>query len=138
MVKQGGKRMKGTYNYYELESLHLYNGYLEYMNYLYLIIHKYDKNISLKEAIEKQTISGLEYIIEYNKERNNFEKLKLLNKLDAKLKVLKTLYRISRKQKILNSRNYKAAAGKLSFINKNMLGCMKQCASASKTVTTKN
>lgn len=56
---------------YDLEELKLYHVYVEFMCYEYQILEKYTDNKSLKEAIEKNLLRGLEIIIKFNKERTN-------------------------------------------------------------------
>ena len=112
---------------YELEDLKLYHVYLEFMTYEYKILEKYDNFKTLREDITRVINKGLEIIIKINKEKTPSIKIRLLNDFDAILKIMNTYARISKKLKIISSRNYSAVSGKLSVLNNMMLGMFKSC-----------
>ena len=112
---------------YDLEELKLYHVYVEFMTYEYKILEKYDNFATLRGDIVRNVNRGLEIIIKLNKEMTPSVKVRLLNDFDAVLKIMKTYARISKKMKIITSRNYSAVCGKISVLNNMMLGMFKSC-----------
>ena len=112
---------------YDLEELKLYHVYVEYMTYEFKILEKYNNFPTLRGDMIKNIDRGLEIIIKLSKESSLSIKIRYLNDFDAVLKIMKTYARISKKLKIITSRNYSAVCGKLSVLNNMMLGMFKSC-----------
>lgn len=113
----------------ELESLLIYNRYLDLIYYVHNILNKYPKTEkhSLVSEIKKTVYNGMEYIIMAQKEFNRKDRMKELNKLDVNLKMLKVLVRLSHKKKYINNKNYAAWSRKITDISNLMGGWMKSC-----------
>lgn len=112
-----------------LEKLQIYKVYIDMMFYFYKLTEKYPKTekLALTSDIKRNLNKGLEYIIYAQKSFNNKERLELLNKLDANLKVLKVFIRISYRKKYINSKNYGASSRKIFNVNNLMFGWIKSC-----------
>ena len=116
----------------ELEDLKIYKQYLELIFYTESITIKYPKieKYSLVKTIKNTTYEGMELIIYAYKEKDKFKRIKILNRLDIKLKMLKVLVRVSSKRKYISTKNYCAWSKKIYNIG-NLLGglinsCLKQ------------
>ena len=106
----------------DLEELKIYKEYSELLRYSYFIVNKI-KDEYLKSSILDITIKGMNNLIYAYKSYNN--KLGYLNKLDANLKILKVLVRITYKNKYLNHHNLNAWLKKITNINNLLMGFMK-------------
>lgn len=113
----------------ELENLIIYKQYVELIYYTLGILMKYPKSerFSLAHDIKKVTYKGLYRIIYAQKEFNIKERLHYLNELDAQLKLLKVLIRISYKKKYINLKNYTAWSKKITNISNMTWGWIKSC-----------
>lgn len=91
-----------------VEELTIYKQFLELIYYTEQITIKYPKveKYSLVSKIKNITYEGMELVIMIYKEYNKQVKIKLLNDLDIKLKMLKVLIRVSYKRKYINGKNY--------------------------------
>lgn len=92
----------------KLEELKLYQFYVDLLFYIYQITEKYPKHekLGLVSDIKNISFSGLECLIDAQKDFNPKNRLIYLNKLNPKLKSLKVLVRISYKFKYINGKNY--------------------------------
>ena len=113
----------------ELESLIIYKQYVEMIYYTLTILLKYPKSerFSLAQDIKNVTYDGLNKIIYAQKEYDKRARLKYLNQLDADLKVLKVLIRISHKKKYISPKNYATWSKKITNIANLNGGWMKSC-----------
>lgn len=114
----------------ELEELTIYKQYYELIFYTLEILKKYPKSerYSTVNEIKVSTYEGFNNIIMAYKEYDKKMKIKYLNKLDANLKLLQVLIRISKKQKFISPKNYTAWSKKIANIRNLLLGCFKSCA----------
>lgn len=113
----------------EVETLMIYKQYVELMYYENMILKKFPKveRYALVTDIKLKTNEGLECILYCYKSIDRISKLKYLNELDVKLKVLKVFVRISYKNKYINGNNYAAWSKKITNISNLMGGWMKSC-----------
>lgn len=116
----------------DLEGLMIYKQYVELIYYTEKITIKFPKNekASLVAMIKNSTYTGMKKIILAQKEYNHGKRVVILNELDAELKMLKVLIRVSYKSKYISSKNYSAWSKKIFNIS-NLLGawiksCLKQ------------
>ena len=115
-----------------VEDLGIYRQFIILIYYTEMITRKYPKyeKDSLVAKIKNETYDGLKCIISAYRFYEKSDKLRELNKLDAILKTIKVLVRVSYKSKYINVRNYEAWNRKLYNIG-NLLGgwfniCLKQ------------
>ncbi len=113
----------------ELEKLIIYKQYVEMTYYMLNIVLKFPEkeNYSLVQDIKNATYDGLKNIIYAQKEYNKRTRLSYLNQLDANLKLLKVLIRVSHKKKYINSKNYLAWSKKIANLSNLMAGWMRAC-----------
>ncbi len=113
----------------KLEELKLYQFYVDLLFYIYQITEKYPKHekLGLVSDIKNISFSGLECLIDAQKDFNPKNRLIYLNKLDSKLKSLKVLVRISYKFKYINGKNYAAWSRKITNVSNLMNGWIKKC-----------
>jgi hypothetical protein len=116
----------------DIEELIIYNQYMQLILYTEMITEKYPRieRLNIVARIKRVTYDGLSNLIYAYKVYDKSDKLKFLNMLDANLKMIKALIRVSRKRKYINGRNYAAWSTKLFNIG-NLLGgwinsCVKQ------------
>ena len=109
----------------EIEELQIYQKYLDLMYYVNMITKKYPKaeRFALVTELKRVTYDGMECILYCYKSYDRIEKLKYLNELDVKLKMMKVLARLSYKNQYINARNYDAWCRKMLDIS-NMMGKM--------------
>ena len=98
-----------------VEELTIYKQFLELIYYTEQITIKYPKveKYSLVSNLKNIPYEGMELVIMIYKEYNKQVKIKLLNDLDMKLKMLKVLIRVSHKRKYINGKNYYAWSKKI-------------------------
>lgn len=113
----------------QLEEMEIYKKYIDLYHYTYLITQKYPKyeKYAIVSDIKKTVYLGFKNIIFAHKNYNKVERLKYLNQLDAELKVLKMLIRISYKNKYINVKNYEAWSRKITNVCNLMGGWIKSC-----------
>lgn len=113
----------------ELEDLKIYKQYLEMIYYTENITMKYPKveKYSMVSSIKNITYEGMKLIIYAQKENDKIKRIKILNKLDVKLKMLKVMIRISNKKKYISSKNYYAWSKKITNISNMMGAWIKSC-----------
>ncbi len=99
-----------------LEKLVLYQKYVDFMYYTYLILGKYPKveRFALVMDMKNTLYRGLRFVIHFQKEKNK----KDLEELDVCLKVFMTYVKISYKRKYISIRNYQAFSKKYSSLEK--------------------
>ena len=111
------------------EDLIIYKEYMILLQYTEHIVIKYPKierNVMV-EDIRKRTYEGMAYIIYASKEMDRNKRIKILNRLDGNLKILKVLIRISYKKKYINSKNYYAWSKKITNIGMLTGGWIRAC-----------
>ena len=113
----------------ELEELMIYKQYLEMIYYMENLTIKYPKveKYSMVSFIKKTSYEGMGLIIDAQKEYNKIERLKILNKLDGKLKMLKVMIRISNRKKYISCKNYAAWSKKITNISNLLGGWINSC-----------
>ena len=113
----------------DLESLMIYKQYVELVYYTLSIVLKYPKSerFSLAQDIKNVTYSGLNNIVYAQKTFQKEERLSYLNELDANLKILKVLVRISKKKKYITAKNYLAWSKKITNISNLNGGWIRSC-----------
>ena len=111
------------------EDLMIYKQYVELIYYTLTILLKYPKSerFSLAQDIKNVTYDGLRKIIYAQKEYDKKIRLKNLNQLDADLKILKVLIRVSHKKKYISPKNYTAWSKKITNIANLNGGWIKSC-----------
>lgn len=126
------KKKKKKVSNDEIESLVIYGKYLDLISYTEMILKKFPKceRFALASFIKNKTYEGMEYVIYAFKYYDKNKKLESLSTLDAKLKMLKVLIRVSFKNKYITVQNYRAWSNKLANVG-NLLGgwinsCLKQ------------
>ena len=113
----------------DLEALVIYKQYVELIYYTLSILLKYPKSerFSLAQDIKNTTYDGLKDIIYAQKEFDKKKRLAYLNELDASLKIIKVLIRVSHKKKYINSKNYTVWSKKLTNISNLNGGWIRSC-----------
>ena len=113
----------------ELESLKIYQYYVDLIFYTYNITLKFPpfEKFSLVNDIKKVTNLGLECIIDAQKEFNNYKRIEYLNQNDSKLKMLKVLIRVAYKNKYISSQNYGAWSRKIAKVSNLASAWLKKC-----------
>ena len=113
----------------ELESLKIYQYYVDLILYTYNITLKFPpfEKFSLVNDIKKVTNLGLECIIDAQKEFNNPKRIEYLNQNDSKLKMLKVLIRVAYKNKYISSQNYGAWSRKIAKVSNLASAWLKKC-----------
>lgn len=113
----------------DLEALIIYKQYVELVYYTISILLKYPKSerFSLAQDIKNCTYAGLKDIIYAQKEFDKKKRLSYLNELDANLKIIKVLIRVSKKKKYITSNNYVAWSKKLANISNLNGGWIRSC-----------
>jgi hypothetical protein len=115
-----------------LEELTIYSKYVDLYNYTFEILKKYPKlEINgLVSNIKNITYEGFKSLVNAQKAYNMVGRKVFLNEMDANMKVLKVLVRISYKQKYINGKNYKAWSKKITEVTNMMGGWIKACQKA--------
>ena len=113
----------------DLENLLIYKEYVELICFTIDILMKYPKEVNIQEDIKKVTYDGLNMLIHAHQEENLENKEILLGQLDASLKTLKVLVRISNKKKYINSRTVKVWNKKIINLSNLTWTWMKSCQS---------
>lgn len=113
----------------ELEELIIYKQYLEMIYYMENLTVKYPKveKYSMVSYIKTITYEGMELIIDAQKEYDRVIRLKILNRLDSKLKMLKVMIRISNRKKYISSKNYASWSKKITNISNLLGGWINSC-----------
>lgn len=112
-----------------MEDLKIYKEYVALIDYTYLITKKFPskEKYNLVNEIKKITLEGVSFIIKAQKSFNKIDRLKFLNELDNRLKVLKVLIRVSYKQEFINVKNYTSWSKKITNICNMLGGWIKSC-----------
>ena len=92
-----------------------------------MIYKQYAERFSLAQDIKNVTYAGLKDIIYAQKEFDKKKRLSYLNELDANLKIVKVLIRVSHKKKYINSKNYTAWSKKITNISNLNGGWIRSC-----------
>lgn len=118
-----------------IEELKIYQEYTDLMQYIELITKKYPKSerYCLVHKIKCVSYDGMELLIDSYKEYVLKEKLRLLNQVDSKLKLMKALVRISYSNRYISIANYKAWSRKMTNICNSLGGWMIACQRQLKT-----
>lgn len=93
------------------------------------LLKKYPKSerFDLCADIKNILYQVIEYVIFAWKERNSEERVKILNKIDSKLYLLKTLVRMSYEFKYITDKNFMTWNMHISEIGKMVGGWIKSC-----------
>jgi len=97
-----------------LEKLVLYQKYVDFMHYTYMILMKYPKveRFALVMDMKNNLNQGLSKVIYFQKYHNK----DYLDELDVILKVFITYVRISYKRKYINLNNYRTFSKKYTLL----------------------
>ena len=103
--------------------------YKEYMELIYFTLDKLTENseFETKEDIKKITYEGLNNLVRAHKEEDINKKLILLKRLDASLKTLKVLIKVSYKKKYLKPKIVKTWNKKIINISNLTWTWIKSC-----------
>lgn len=103
----------------------IYQKYVDLIEYGYKLLIKYPKyeKYALVNEIRKCMYTSLRYILYANK----YNKLDILNRLDAEIAMQSFLVRFSYKNKYINTNNYYEWSKKLEEIGKILGGWIKSC-----------
>ncbi len=110
-----------------LENLIIYKEYVEMIYYTISILMEFPLNSDISKDIKKITYEGLNYIINAQKEEDVHKRILFLDQLDATLKTLKVLVRISYKKKHINAKNHKIWNKKITNISNLTWTWIKSC-----------
>lgn len=93
------------------------------------LLNKYPKSerFDLCADIKNTLYQLIEMVIFAWKEKNSFERIKILNRIDSKLYLLKTLTRLSYEFKYITDKNYMTWNIHISEIGKMVGGWIKSC-----------
>ncbi len=111
----------------DLENLLIYKEYVELICFTIDILTEYPREVNIQDDIKKVTYDGLNMLIHAHKEESLENKEILLGQLDASLKTLKVLVRISNKKKYINNRIVKTWNKKIINISNLTWTWMKSC-----------
>ena len=107
----------------------IYQKYVDLIEYGYKLLIKYPKyeKDALVNEIRKCMYTSLRYILYANKIANKYNKLDILNRLDAEIAMQSFFVRFSYKNKYINTKNYYEWSKKLEEIGKILGGWIKSC-----------
>ena len=107
----------------------IYQKYVDLIEYGYKLLikyHKYEK-YALVSEIRRNMYQSLKYILYANKIANKYNRLDILNRLDAEIAMQSFLVRFSYKNKYINTSNYYEWSKRLEEIGKILGGWIKSC-----------
>ena len=107
----------------------IYQKYLDLIEYGYKLLIKYPKyeKYALVSEIRRNMYQSLKYILYANKIANKYNRLDILNRLDAEIAMQSFLVRFSYKNKYINTSNYYEWSKRLEEIGKILGGWIKSC-----------
>ena len=107
----------------------IYQKYVDLIEYSYKLLIKYPKyeKYALVSEIRRNMYQSLKYILYANKIANKYNRLDILNRLDAEIALQSFLVRFSYKNKYINTSNYYEWSKRLEEIGKILGGWIKSC-----------
>ena len=107
----------------------IYQKYVDLIEYGYKLLIKYPKyeKYVLVSEIRRCMYTSLRYILYANKIANKYNRLDILNRLDAEIAMQSFLVRFSYKNKYINTSNYYEWSKRLEEIGKILGGWIKSC-----------
>lgn len=107
----------------------IYQKYVDLIEYGYKLLIKYPKyeKYALVSEIRRNMYQSLKYILYANKIANKFNRLDILNRLDAEIAMQSFLVRFSYKNRYINTSNYYEWSKRLEEIGKILGGWIKSC-----------
>jgi len=107
----------------------IYQKYVDLIDYGYNLLIKYPKieKYALATQIRNSMYQALKYILYANKIANKYNKLDILNKLDAEIAIQSYFVRFSYKNKYISHSNYYEWSKRLDEIGKILGGWIKSC-----------
>ncbi|MDO5569258.1 MAG: four helix bundle protein [bacterium] len=110
-----------------IDGLLIYKQMMGLLYYTEMIVKKYPKSekLSLVSQIKNVSYNTMRLIIKAYKESDKTNRYHLFNEIDAELKMIKVLSRISYSQRFINVRNYEAWARKITDVTNLLYGWMK-------------
>ncbi len=107
----------------------IYQKYVDLIEYGYKLLIKYPKyeKYALVSEIRRNMYQSLKYILYANKIANKYNRLDVLNRLDAEIAMQSFFVRFSYKNKYINTSNYYEWSKKLEEIGKILGGWIKSC-----------
>lgn len=107
----------------------IYQKYVDMIEYGYKLLIKYPKyeKYAIVNEIRRNMYTSLKYILYANKIANKYNKIEILNKLDAEIAMQSFLVRLSYKNRYINISNYYEWSKRLEEIGKILGGWIKSC-----------
>ena len=107
----------------------IYQKYVDLIEYGYRLLIKYPKyeKYALVNEIRRCMYTSLKYILYANKIANKYNRLDVLNRLDAEIALQSFLVRFSYNNKYINTNNYYEWSKRLEEIGKILGGWIKAC-----------
>ena len=107
----------------------IYQKYVDLIEYGYKLLIKYPKyeKYALVSEIRRNMYQSLKYILYANKITNKYNRLDILNILDAEIATQSFFVRFSYKNKYINTSNYYEWSKRLEEIGKILGGWIKSC-----------
>ena len=107
----------------------IYQKYVDLIEYGYKLLIKYPKyeKYALVSEIRRNMYQSLKYILYANKIANKYNRLDVLNRLDAEIAMQSFFVRFSYKNKYINTSNYYEWSKRLEEIGKILGGWIKSC-----------
>ena len=105
----------------------IYQKYVDLIEYGYKLLIKYPKyeKYALASEVRRNMYQSLKYILYANKIANKFNRLDILNRLDAEIAMQSFLVRFSYKNRYINTNNYYEWSKRLEEIGKILGGGIK-------------
>ena len=107
----------------------IYQKYVDLIEYGYKLLIKYPKyeKYALASEVRRNMYQSLKYILYANKIANKYNRLDILNRLDAEIAMQSFLVRFSYKNRYINTSNYYEWSKRLEEIGKILGGWIKSC-----------
>ena len=107
----------------------IYQKYVDLIDYGYNLLIKYPKieKYALTTQIRNSMYTSLKYILYANKITNKYNKLEILNKLDAEIAMQSYYIRFSYKKKYISHNNYYEWSKRIEEIGRILGGWIKAC-----------
>lgn len=107
----------------------IYQKYVDLIEYGYKLLIKYPKyeKYALVSEVKRNMYQSLKYILYANKIANKYNRLDILNRLDAEIAMQSFLVRFSYKNRYINTSNYYEWSKRLEEIGKILGGWIKSC-----------
>lgn len=110
-------------------NLLIYQKYTDVIEYGYNLLKKYPKSekYGLSSEIRKSMFQTIRLILYANKMSNKYNKLDIINKIDAEIASQKFFVRFSYKNRYISNNNYYEWSKRLDEIGKILGGWIKSC-----------